>query len=616
VLRVIREEEPPRPSTRLAESTDTLPSVSAQRHTEPARLTTLVRGELDWIVMKALDKDRNRRYETANGLAMDVRRYLDEEPVQACPPSARYRLQKFARKYQMPLQFAGGFLTLLVLAVIVSTWQAVRATLAERQATLAEKQTVAERDRAEASFRMARDAVDGLFTEVSQSPKLKARAMEQFRKDLLLKAKEFYERFIREQFDAPEVRYDLGLAHQRLGEIQRELGDYTAAEDSLTKSVATLSELVHAQPEAAQYQRDLAASHSALGLVYYNTDRGEKARAAYEAALALQEKPAAADPRAPEPRYALATTYSALGLVEMRLDQPEQAASRCQQAQDILSKLIRDDPNRSEYQSLLAATQLNLGQVYLGKGLHAEGETVLKEAQRVYSRLVQGRPDDLPENYESLAKSHALLGMAYGQQNQLANAEEEEQQALVIFEKLVKQHPDVPEYAYDVGRCHSELARTAASAHRLDVALTRYDKSIELMQGALERGYLRARFLLLASRINRGGVLASRGDYLRATEEVQIAARQENLGAGHLYDIACAFSLASAAADRDAHLSPAERLRLKTRYADQAMDFLRQAVTKGFRKPVYLKEDHDLDPLRARDDFRKLGAQLEAQTPQ
>jgi tetratricopeptide (TPR) repeat protein len=589
----------------------------------PKRLSLIVRGDLDWIVMKALEKDRNRRYETANGLAMDVRRYLDEEPVQACPPSARYRLQKFARKYRTPLQFAGGFLTLLVLAVIVSTWQAVRATLAERQATLAErqatlaeKQTVAERDRAKASFGLARDAVDGLFMQVSQSPKLKAHAMEQFRKDLLLKAKEFYSRFIREQFDAPEVRYDLGLAHERLAEIQRDLGDYAAAEDSSTKAVATFSELVHAQPEVAQYQRDLAASYMTLGLVYWNTARREKAGGAYSAALVLQEKQTDADPQTPEHRYALAKTYSALGVVNQQTDKPESAAMRCQQAQDILSKLIRDDPNRSEYQSLLAATQMNLGQVYLMKGLHDKAETALKGAQKVYSRLVQGRTDDLPQDYQSLGRSYALLGMVYCQHNQLANAEEEQQQALVIFDKLVKEHPDVQEYAYDVGRCYSELARTAAHDNRPDVAIARFDKSTEIMQSVVERGYLAARIILLSNRLHRAGVLARRGDHTRGTEDAQAVARQGGLLSVHLYDIACVFSEASGAADHDTHLSTAERLRLKTRYADQAMDFLRQAVAKGWRHPAYLKEDRDLDPLRGREDFQKLRAQLEAQRPQ
>ena len=90
IRRVIREEEPPKPSTRLSTS-ETLPSIAANRHTEPARLNKDVRGELDWIVMKALEKDRNRRYETASAFAADVERYLTDEPVAACPPSAGYR---------------------------------------------------------------------------------------------------------------------------------------------------------------------------------------------------------------------------------------------------------------------------------------------------------------------------------------------------------------------------------------------------------------------------------------------------------------------------------------------------------------------------------------------
>src|SRR5258707_15689822 len=102
IRRIIREEEPPNPSTRLSESKDSIASISAQRHTEPAKLTKLVRGELDWIVMKALEKDRNRRYESASALAADVQRYLNDEPVQACPPSAGYLLRKVARRNPGP----------------------------------------------------------------------------------------------------------------------------------------------------------------------------------------------------------------------------------------------------------------------------------------------------------------------------------------------------------------------------------------------------------------------------------------------------------------------------------------------------------------------------------
>ena len=141
VLRVIREEEPPRPSTRLSESTGSLPSISAQRQTEPGKLTKMVRGELDWIVMKALEKDRNRRYDTANGFAADVQRYLADEPVQACPPSAGYRLRKFARRNKAGLATAG--LILLFLVVLGSgvgwvTWdRSAKQRETERGATAA-----------------------------------------------------------------------------------------------------------------------------------------------------------------------------------------------------------------------------------------------------------------------------------------------------------------------------------------------------------------------------------------------------------------------------------------------------------------------------------------------
>src|SRR5262249_37950991 len=117
IRRIIREEEPPKPSTRLSDSKDSLPEISSHRHTEPAKLTKMVRGELDWIVMKALEKDRNRRYEMASALAADVQRYLHDEPVQACPPSALYRFRKFARRNQRVAVMASLALVLLVLAV-------------------------------------------------------------------------------------------------------------------------------------------------------------------------------------------------------------------------------------------------------------------------------------------------------------------------------------------------------------------------------------------------------------------------------------------------------------------------------------------------------------------
>src|SRR5262245_54221763 len=114
MLRVIREQEPSKPSAKLS-TVEGLPTLAANRGTEPAKLAKLVRGELDWIVMKALEKDRNRRYETADGFAMDVQRYLADEAVQACPPSAWYRVRKLARRNKAALTAAG----LIAVAMLV-----------------------------------------------------------------------------------------------------------------------------------------------------------------------------------------------------------------------------------------------------------------------------------------------------------------------------------------------------------------------------------------------------------------------------------------------------------------------------------------------------------------
>jgi Flp pilus assembly protein TadD/serine/threonine protein kinase len=121
MLRVIREKEPSKPSTKLSTAKG-LPTLAANRSTEPTKLTKLVRGELDWIVMKALEKDRARRYETANGFAADVQRYLADEQVLACPPSVGYRLRKFVRRNKAGLRMAAAVGLVLLLAVACVGW--------------------------------------------------------------------------------------------------------------------------------------------------------------------------------------------------------------------------------------------------------------------------------------------------------------------------------------------------------------------------------------------------------------------------------------------------------------------------------------------------------------
>lgn len=132
--RMICDQEPPKPSARLSQSGEALATICAQRSTEPGKLGQLLRGELDWIVMKALEKDRTRRYDTAIGLAADVQRYLNDEPVQAGPPSTSYRLRKFVHRNFKLVVTTAAFILLLVMGTAFSTLQAVRASKAEKLA--------------------------------------------------------------------------------------------------------------------------------------------------------------------------------------------------------------------------------------------------------------------------------------------------------------------------------------------------------------------------------------------------------------------------------------------------------------------------------------------------
>jgi tetratricopeptide (TPR) repeat protein len=152
--RMIREDEPPRPSHRLSTLEAAARStVSARRGLDDRQLGRLLRGDVDWMVMKALEKDRNRRYESAGAFAADVERYLADEPVEARPPSAGYKLKKYARKHRRLLATAVAFLALLVAGAAVSTWQAVRATAAaaaERQASETAQKRLAQIEKANA----------------------------------------------------------------------------------------------------------------------------------------------------------------------------------------------------------------------------------------------------------------------------------------------------------------------------------------------------------------------------------------------------------------------------------------------------------------------------------
>jgi WD40 repeat protein/serine/threonine protein kinase len=184
VLRIIREEDPPKPSTRLSMA-EQLPSFAASHSLDSRRLSGLVKGEMDWIVMKALEKDRARRYETADALAADVERFLHNEVVQASPPSATYRLRKLARRYRTPLTITAAFVLLLAVASVVSTWQAIRATQAEQQVTRERDQVIAEKRQKDIALGQKQEALSQKQRALDEATRSKKTAQERLAAGLI-----------------------------------------------------------------------------------------------------------------------------------------------------------------------------------------------------------------------------------------------------------------------------------------------------------------------------------------------------------------------------------------------------------------------------------------------
>jgi tetratricopeptide (TPR) repeat protein len=278
--RIIREVEPPRPSTRLSTMGQAATTISTQRKSDPKRLSQLFRGELDWIVMKALDKDRNRRYETASAFARDVQRYLANEPVEACPPSAAYRLRKMLYRHRRVVIPAAAFVVLLATAAVTSTWLAVWAVGAEKDAreagkkvgeTLekvtkqkdraekAEKETAAEAATLRAAFQFFQEDLLGLSEsgdqDVLREPNIPLRTV------LDRAASNVGKRFKGRPIEEARIRFTIGNAY-------RILLDNRKAEEHLKKAVELQRVLLGPEnPETLTSMHFLARVYLQQGLV-------------------------------------------------------------------------------------------------------------------------------------------------------------------------------------------------------------------------------------------------------------------------------------------------------------------------------------------------------------
>src|SRR5262245_5193598 len=280
MIRVIQEEEPSRPSTRLS-TDESLASLAALRQTEPKRLMAMLRGELDWVVMKCLEKQRHRRYETANGLARDIQRYLANEMVEARPPSAGYRLRKFALRHQAALASAMAIAVLLVAGLSVSLWQMSRAIAAEGQARQSAQEAREERDAKDVALKaeqQAREdetkarqqafaALRSMTADVVERKFAQGAVLTEDDRAFLRGAIAQFDAFAALKGDDPDSRTARVEGRFRVGRMRYRLGELKEAEADFDAGIGIQKLLAADFPSRPEYRRELANSHNDRGVL-------------------------------------------------------------------------------------------------------------------------------------------------------------------------------------------------------------------------------------------------------------------------------------------------------------------------------------------------------------
>jgi serine/threonine protein kinase/tetratricopeptide (TPR) repeat protein len=505
LLRRVREEEPPRPSTRLSGTNERLPSVAAQRGTEPARLAKLVRGDLDWLVMKALEKDRGRRYETPSGFARDIQRYLDGDPVEAGPPSRGYRLRKFARKHRAALAVAAGFALILVAATAISAWQAVRATRAEElarrrlgeveRAQAATSTALAATKQAQAATaaaleqseeaRAQSEAVSKFLTEAFRSPDPEQDGRQIKVADVLDRA---VEKLDKEFAGSPKTK---GALLEALGQTYGGLGMYDRAEAVLEKARGVLeATLGFDNPDTLTSRNDLAVAYADAG-------RYTEAIALHQATLKLREAKLGPDhPDTLASRHNLADAYLRAGRYTEAINMDEQTLKLQHET------LGADHPHT-------LGTCNDLANAYLAGGRYTEAINMHKETLKLCTaKLGPDHPNtlhirnNLAECYctagryteaiemheETLKLREAKLGpdhpLALQSRNNLAGAYWQVgrlDRSIPLFEETLRQKTSKP------GPDHPETLITEANLGVNYRDANRVEEGAHLMEDALRR---------------------------------------------------------------------------------------------------------------------------------
>jgi eukaryotic-like serine/threonine-protein kinase len=473
MLRVIREQEPTRPSTKLS-TAEGLPTLAANRGTEPAKLTRLVRGELDWIVMKALEKDRNRRYETANAFAQDVQRYLADEPVLACPPSAWYRLRKFARRNKGALALALGAALVVSLAVI---GLAVSHLLVTRE----KEKVVHEKERGDRHLTRVKKVIEDYLANTAEDQRLKAAGLHDLRKTLLTSMVSFLEELARDEGMDKITRVDRGWAHYKLATIWAEVGEPEKALAHYEQARVIRADLAAEFPTGWDTRMHLAECDNARGALLTDLNRLDEAERWLQQALVTQEQLIAEFPAETALHSGAGATLNNLSNVERKRGNREAVKQLLERAIVHQKVAVQGDPHDANARQFLANHQNNLGVLLMELGQPAESAAAHQEARSLFAALAAESPS-APEFRAGLAGTHNNLGLLQRKMGKPAEAVEAYREAVAILDQVAAEFPSVPNYRRILAHYRHNLSDVLAQLRLLEEADAEFDKALALRE--------------------------------------------------------------------------------------------------------------------------------------
>ncbi len=477
VRRIIREEEPARPSTRLSTLGQTAATASANRGSDARRLSQLVRGELDWVVMKALEKDRNRRYESASAFAADVRRYLTDEPVQACPPSTLYRLGKLARRNKGAC--AAAFAAALVVPVavvglavsnVLITREKNKKAEALNQARVNEDDANQQRREAQENLKDALAAVDQMLTRVADERLLYVPQMEPVRRELLQEALRYYLKCLEKKSDDPVIRREAALAYRRVGKIQHFLGQYAEAEKAYRTGIGMLEELALASPHDPALRVELCQTHLQCCDPLAVLGKPEEALTHIRRAVEVAEKLVEDFPDVRAYRYHLvvAREYLASALPVRQHDEAEE--------------LLRRNLTVADNAYTLQGTYRVLGDVFLATRRFPEAEDAYRQALKYAEKMAAEGPAANHSAQKAVANVLGGLAAVLAATQRPQEAEEHLLRAILIYDRIATDYPASPHHWHHLAAAHFDHAGVLKNLGRTAEAEKAYRRAVDLYE--------------------------------------------------------------------------------------------------------------------------------------